>query len=56
MKGLTTGFELSAQQVEMLDELKGYLDWNFPPEHDGVGGATPEWYDIIATRHFGVAR
>ena len=23
MKGLTTGFELSAQQVEMLDEFEG---------------------------------
>ncbi|ORA40208.1 hypothetical protein BST20_06470 [Mycobacterium branderi] len=27
----------------MLDELKRYLDENFPVEHEGPSGATPEW-------------
>src|SRR5579875_2900601 len=43
MRGLTTGFELSPAQAEMLDELKRYLDKEFPREHEGVAGATPEW-------------
>ena len=43
MAGLTTGFQLTAQQAKMLDELKGYLDQNFPAEprgpdpHAGMG-------------------
>lgn len=45
MRGLTTGFELSPAQAEMLDELKRYLDKEFPREHEGVAGATPEWSD-----------
>ena len=46
MKGLTTGFELSAQQVEMLDELKAAEQ----------GGSNEIQHDIIAARHFGSAR
>ncbi len=42
MAGLTTGFQLSRQQAEMLDELKAYLDENFSPEHECHDG-TPEW-------------
>jgi acyl-CoA dehydrogenase len=42
MAGLTTGFLLSRQQAEMLDELKAYLDENFSPEHECHDG-TPEW-------------
>ena len=42
MAGLTTGFQLSRQQAEMLDELKAYLDENSDPSHECHDG-TPEW-------------
>ena len=42
MAGLTTGFQLTAQQAKMLDALKGYLDQNFPAEHEALT-LTPEW-------------
>ncbi len=44
MAGLTTGFELTAQQAKMLDELKGYLDQNFPADHESH--TMPEWGPI----------
>jgi acyl-CoA dehydrogenase len=42
MAGPATGFQLSRQQAEMLDELKGYLDENFSPDHECLVG-NPEW-------------
>ncbi len=45
MRGLTTGFAVSEAQAAMLDDLKRYLDKNFPSEHEGVVSATPEWFD-----------
>jgi acyl-CoA dehydrogenase len=44
MAGLTTGFELTAEQAKMLDELKGYLDENFPADHESH--TMPEWGPI----------
>lgn len=43
MRGLTTGFSLSFDQSRLLDELKAYLDVEFPREHEGVIGSSPEW-------------
>jgi alkylation response protein AidB-like acyl-CoA dehydrogenase len=42
MAGLKTGFPLSRQQGQMLDELKAYLDENFSPDHECLVG-NPEW-------------
>ena len=41
MTGLTTGFQLSDQQAEMLAELKRYLDKTFPREREC--DTSPEW-------------
>jgi acyl-CoA dehydrogenase len=35
---------LSGERAEMLDGLKHYLDKNFPADHQGPSGATPEWF------------
>jgi len=43
MKGLSTGFSLSAEQSRMLADLKAYLDAEFPPERAGISGSSPEW-------------
>jgi alkylation response protein AidB-like acyl-CoA dehydrogenase len=41
MTGLTTGFQLSGRQAEMLAELKRYLHKTFPREHEC--DTSPEW-------------
>ncbi|MEW5810431.1 MAG: acyl-CoA dehydrogenase family protein [Actinomycetota bacterium] len=43
MRGLTSGFPLSEAQRTMLDELKAYLDENFPDDRAVAADLTAEW-------------
>ena len=43
MRGLTSGFPLSDAQRVMLDELKAYLDENFPDDRSVAADLTAEW-------------
>jgi len=43
VRGLTSGFPLSDEQRAMLDELKAYLDENFPEDRALAADLTAEW-------------
>ncbi|MCF6387422.1 acyl-CoA dehydrogenase family protein [Mycobacterium sp. MBM] len=43
MRGLTSGFPLSDDQRALLDELKAYLDENFPDDRAMAADLTAEW-------------